>query len=121
MVKGQETPGCLLRDDPRFAESHGIGTGAAVQDRNLLIIQFHKRIVDTKAGQGRHQVFDGYHRHVLAGQRGAAGGIGNKIGQGRKLGFRTQVGPMKNDSAVYGAGMNRHMGNLPGVQSFPFK
>lgn len=93
--------------------------GRAVEDGGLGGIEFDDTVIDTAAGQGGEDVFDGMEAGVADGNIGRAHQlIIDEFDTGLDFGFTVEVGASKSDTGVRWSGFEGEVHHLPGVQCF---
>ena len=102
-------------------EGFDIIAGAAVQDRDLDVVDVNDGIVDSHARQGGQDMLYRIHIPARAGETGAAGRRGNPIRTGGNPGVLTLIDPSETDAGIGRCRMNGHPGNPAGMQAFPFE
>ena len=98
-----------------------IGPRAAVQDGDFAVVQLDEGIVHAEAGKGRHDVLDGDRLSAIPGNGGAAGGIGDILGNGVDDRGSGKVRPAEPDSVVNGRRHQFHMRIGAGMESLAFE
>ena len=95
-----EALGCVLFDDPGRLQQEHEWPGRTVHDRHFRCGQIDHGIVDTEAGQRRHQVLDGLHLDAVAAQAGAERGLADQHCAGGQVHRRIEVDAAKGDPGV---------------------
>jgi hypothetical protein len=105
----QEFLGRLLQLDARALQQEDEGRGRAVEDGHLLGGDVDVQVVQAQAGAGRHQVLDGAHLGVAAGDGGGHARVGHRLridGDVDRLG---QIDAAKHDAGVGRRGAQRQL------------
>src|SRR5208282_1458700 len=92
------------------------GTGAAIQNGQLQIVQFDDGVVDADAGKRREQVFGGGDEHALLHQAGGVTDAGYVASAGFD-GEAVEVGAVEDDSRSGRGGQNPQADRSAAVQT----
>ena len=95
------------------------GGGGAVHDRNFRTFDLDDGVIDTEAGQSRHQVFDRGDRHaVIIGDRGAEANLVDVFGPGGDaIVAIADIGADENDTGAGTGRLQHHADPLTGVKT----
>ena len=106
----------LQLNDPRLPDGFRIGQCAAVEDRNLEIVEFDNGIVDTQAVERRKQVLDRGNPDATAHQRRGIGDPCDRTDIRPKFEI-VEIDAPEDDALSGRSWKNTHRGSLTGVQA----
>ena len=111
----------ILLHEGIAAEGLHVETGAAVQDRNLDVVDVDDGVVNSHAGQGGKDMFHGIDVSAGTGKPGTAGRGSDSVRTGGDPCIFTHIDPAEADAGIGRCRFDGHPGNLSGVQSFSFE
>jgi len=104
-----------LGADAGFEKGLHIGQRAAVQNRQLQVVQFHNHVVNAHADERGKQVFGGGDEYALAHEAGGVTDFGNIAARGGN--FKViQVGAAEDDARSSGRRQQTHSHRRAGVK-----
>ncbi len=112
-----KTLGFSLLHDSCGLQQEDKGAGTAIHDRHFGSGEIHRRVVDAKAGEGRHQVFDGGNTHLALLQHRAHAGVAHLHGKRGNANRRSKIGAAEHDARAGRRRMHFHRDLRAAVQT----
>ena len=114
-----KTLGHALQHDAGALQQEHEGGRRTVQNRHLLGCDVHIQIVQTQAGAGRHQVFNGLHPCPTDRNRRCHAGVGNRQRVDRNIHRLGQINAAEHDAGIRLRRPQHQLNTLATVQANP--